>query len=322
MTTRRPPAILRGNIRLTGFQRISHGAFREVVEGLEPFDEFLLDLKVWQLVLPAGAAFTHLTAAALLGWHTPTLPEHLPVFAVVGQGDPRPRRPGLLCSRVLRPAPPRLVHGLPVEPVDQILLRLARDLGHLDLVVIIDSARRLGHITPAAMARVLNSRRPGVRNLRAAWEASTAKSQSAGETVLRLFDECMEVPVEPQALLHDEAGNVVGQADLLVVGTKQLHEYDGAVHRRKDQHRVDLRRERGLARAGYQRRGFTLDDLLNHPAVTMHEVDRDLERGHVMARLRAWRALVDNSLYSEPGRRRLVQRWNRQMGVTDWSRTA
>ena len=137
-----------------------------------------------------------------------------------------------------------------------------------------------------------------------------------------MFDECMEVPVEPQAPVRDEAGNVVGVADLLVVGTRLLHEYDGEHHRKPLQQRVDLRRSRGLAQTAYDRRGFTLDDLLNHPAVLMHEVDRDLGRSHRLARLHRWRRLVAASLYEEPGRRRVMNRWQRQMGVVEWSGTA
>ena len=105
-------------------------------------------------------------------------------------------------------------------------------------------------------------------------------------------------------------------------GTRRLHEYDGAVHRDGAQHRNDLRRERGLAGSDYERRGFTLDDLLNHPLVAMHEIDRELGRPHSSPGVTRWRRLVENSLYSEVGRRRVLNRWQRQMGVVDWSRTA
>jgi hypothetical protein len=54
----------------------------------------------------------------------------------------------------------------------------------------------------------------------------------------------------------------------------------------------------------------------------MHEIDRELGRPHKLARLTRWRRLVENSLYSEVGRRRVLNRWQRQMGVVDWSRTA
>jgi hypothetical protein len=98
--------------------------------------------------------------------------------------------------------------------------------------------------------------------------------------------------------------------------------YDGEHHRGKDQHRTDLRRERGWVGTPYLRRGFTLDDLLNHPAVVMHEIDRSLGRSHRASRLRRWRRLVGNSLYSGQGRERVMNRWRRQQGIIDWAGTA
>ena len=315
---------MRGHIREAGVLRVAHGLFRPCPEETDPDpdEEFRRDLEAWLLVLPGDARFTHVTAARLRGWQVPQLPEQVPVFAAVDARSGRPRRRGLLCSRLVGPTPPEVVTGLPVEPAEEILLRAARDLGLIDLTIMADSARRLGHVDDEAMATLLDSRRPGVRRLREAWRRSTPKAESAGETVLRLFDECMEIPVEPQVSLRDKAGNVVGVADLLVVGTNMLHEYDGAHHRDRQQQRVDLRRGRGLAQTAYDRRGFTLDDLLNHPAVLMHELDRDLGRTHRMMRLSRWRKLVRASLYSEEGRRRVMNRWQREMGIVEWSGTA
>ena len=318
-----PPehAPVRGEIRQAGFLRVGHGLFRPLIPGLDEDQEFRRDLEAWLLVLPEEAVFTHVTAARLLGWQLPALPEQVPVFAAVVNDESRPRRPGLICSRLVRPHEPGDV-GLPVDRPEEILLRAARDLGTLDLVVMIDSARRLGHIDEKRMKAILDSRRPGVRVLRAAWNMSSDRAESGPETLLRIFHEAIDVDVEPQAVLFDADGQVIGRADLLVKGTKRLHEYDGAVHRDGTQHRTDLRRERGLAGSDYERRGFTLDDLLNHALVVMHELDRELGRPHKLARLTRWRRLVENSLYSEVGRRRVLNRWQRQMGVVDWSRTA
>lgn len=314
-----PP--VRGHIRRADHRRVSHGLFLRIDPDADPEsdEETLRDLHAWLLVLPPGAAFTHLTGAWLRGWQLPTLPVEVPVFAAVGRTDPRPRRSGLICSRLARSRSVATVRDLPVEPAAEVLLRAARDLGLLDLVVLVDSARRRRDVRDADMQELLSSRRPGVRLLREAWRLSCAKADSAGESVLRLFHVAMDVEVEPQAVLHDEAGNVVGQADLLVVGTRHLHEYDGAHHRAKKQQRTDLRRGRGLSQWGYDRRGFTLDDLLNHPAVAMHELDRELERAHGRHRLERWRLWLGQSLYCDTGRRRLVNRWRRQMGIVEWA---
>lgn len=322
MTGSDPHAPIRGHIRQVGFRRVAHGLFLPIKPDPEPDDEFRRDLRAWLMVLPQGARFTHVTAARLLGWQLPNLPEQVPVFAAVDQSETRPRRPGLICSRLVSDRPRTVVKELPIDPPEEILLRAARDLGLLDLLILVDSARRLGHVDEGAMTELMSGVRPGVRALRAAWALSSRRAESAGETILRLFDATLEVPVEPQAELSDEAGNFVAKVDLLVIGTAQVHEYDGAHHRGKRQHRIDLRRDRGLGRAGYERRGFTLDDLVNQPAVTMHEIDRDLGRAHDVGRLEAWRRILGNSLYAPAGRRRVMNRWQRQMGVTDWSRTA
>jgi hypothetical protein len=318
---------IRGNVRRAGFRRVAHGVFRRRVEGLSADEEFERDLRAWLLVLPDSAVFTHLTGARCLGWRLPPLPEGVPVFAAVHGGECHARRPGLICSRLVAGDDGATGHlvvgaGIPVDWAEEILLRCARDLGHLDLVAMLDSAIASGDVDRHRMEKILASRRPGVRALGAAWAAADPRAESGGETLLRLFHSAMQVPVEPQVDVVDGSGHYVGRADLLVTGTVNIHEYDGAGHRDKRQHRADLRRERRLAGTPYVRRGFTLDDLLNHPGVTMHELDRMLGRSHQQRRLQRWRRLVDHSMYSPEGRSRLMNRWRREMGVVDWSRTA
>jgi very-short-patch-repair endonuclease len=182
----------------------------------------------------------------------------------------------------------------------------------------VDSALALGDLDVERLEALLGSGRPGVRALRKAFEASDRKAESAGATVLRLFHLALEIAVESQVDLYGPDGAFVCRADLLVVGTREVHEYDGAGHRGKDRHRADLRRERRLAGASYRRRGFTLDDLVNHPGVAMHEIDAALHRAHEPERLRGWRRMIEGSLYSEAGRSRVLNRWRREMGVVDW----
>jgi hypothetical protein len=312
----------RGEIRLAKWRRVSHGLGLVKMTGLSDQEEWHRDLRAYLLVLPPGAVFTHLTGAQLLGWDLPRLPEQVPVFAAVTGNVSRPRRHGLICSRLVERGDPVFRHGLPVEQAEEILLRAARDLSLLDLLILLESALRLGHIEHDRMTALLASRRPGVRMLREAWNRATGKSDSGGETVLQAFHRTMEVPFRPQADIYDERGQLIARADLHVLGTNYLHEYDGEHHRRKDQQKIDLRRERGLAASSYIRKGFVLDDLLNHPVVVMHEIDDALGRPHDLGRLRRWRRLVDNSLYSETGRARVMNRWRRLGGLRDWSGSA
>ena len=301
---------------------MSHGLYLPRLPNDDPPAELRRELAAWLLVLPESARFTHVTGARLLGWRLPQLPEQVPVFVAVAQRDARPRRPGLICSRLVGEPRATRVAGVPVEVPEEILLRAARDLGVLDLVVMVDSALERGDLDPARLGEVLASRRPGVRVLRQAYALASSRSESAGESLLRVFHHVIEVPVQAQVDLHDDGGHPVGRADLLVTGTGRVHEYDGRHHRDARQHRTDLRRERAWAGTTYRRAGYTLDDLLNHPAATMHEMDRALGRPHRAGRIERWRALVRDSLYDGTGRSRVLNRWRRDSGATGWPRSA
>jgi hypothetical protein len=310
---------IRGHVRASGHDRVNHGLFLPTVEEGDPEHQWHRELHAWQQVMPDSARFTHVTGVRLYRWAEPKLPEQVPVFAAIDVGDPRPRREGLICSRLTRTAGTNIRQGFPVEDPEEVLLRCARDLGVLDLVILVDSALRLGDLDVARMEALLKTRRPGVRVLASAYKLSCQKRESAMESVLGVFHAAMEIVVDVQVEIHDDDGRLLGRVDSLVRGTDQVHEYDGGVHRDKVQHRADLRRERSWSNTSYRRKGYSLDDLLNHAAVVMHEMDRDLGRPHVQQRLDRWRTLIRESLYDEPGRARIVNRWRRAMGVVQWS---
>ncbi len=315
-------APLRGEIRQAGFRRISHGLYQPMRRGLDQHTETLRDLAAWRLVLPPDAVFTHVTAAELYGWWLPRMPEFVPVFAAADLKSNRPRRPGLIVSRLDREGAPLTRSDLPVDSAEEVLLRAARDLGLLDLVVMLDSALRLEDVHPPALAEVCASRRPGVRRLRVACSVADGRSESPWETLLRLFHVLAGVDVLPQQNLLDDAGRFVARADLLVCGTNFVHEYDGGHHLDKAQQGRDLRRARRLLETPYVRRGYTGDDLLRQPLVTLQELDRALGRPHRPGRLGPWRRWVADSTHSSAGRRRLQNRWLKVNGIADWSQTA
>ncbi len=309
----------RGEVRTAGHRRVSFGLYRSATDG-DDWSELLRDLQAFRLVLPEGAAFTHVTGARLRGWDLPQLPEQVPVFASVAGNGPRPRRPGLLVSRLRSEAPHEVRHGLPVAAAEEILLRASRDLGVLDIAIMLTSALRLGDLDRQRLEDLLASCRPGVRRVRAAWHLSDERCESPGEVLLKTFHDVCDVLVEPQVELFDDSGLSLGRADLLLTGTRSVHEYDGAHHRDKQQHRTDLRRERGFS-PHYERRGFTLDDLVNHPLTVMHELDRLLDRPHHRRRLHRWRSLLDSSCYRDTTREHLHMRWQRLTGHVEWHPT-
>ena len=309
-------APLRGRFRSPSYRRVSHGLILRQAH-LPSRDEQLRDLGAWQLVLPHDGVFTHVTAAWLYEWWLPPLPEHVPIFAATAART-RPRRAGLVCSRHDQVADGVVRLGLAVDRPDEVLLRAARDLAVLDLVVLIDCALARGDARRTDIERLAYSGRPGSRRLRAALELSDSRSESAWETLLRVFHRAADVDVEPQATVRDERGSFVARADLLVIATGDLHEYDGQVHDQAPQRTRDLRRLRRLHEVGRTRRGFTAPDLVGQPAVTMHELDRVLGRPHDPRRLERWLILLEQSCFSSRGRARLQNRWftNRH-----WSQT-
>ena len=317
---------IRGQIRVTGFRRVSHGLYLPLIQQADLRREWLRDLDAWRLVLPADAAFTHVTAAALYGWWLPQLPDYVPVFAATDVTGSRPRRPGLICSRLDRAAQadraPVVRHGQPVDLPEEVLLRAARDLAMLDLVPLVDSALRSGDTTAERLRRFCETPRPGVRRLRLAVSLADPRAESPWETVLRIFHVLAGIEVEPQVELFDAEGTFLARVDLLVTGTDNVHEYDGADHRQRDRQRNDLRRERRLAGTPYVRRGFTSEDLVRHPLVMLAEIDRALGRRHRPSRVHLWRRWVSEATLSTDGRKRLVNRWMRLSGITDWSQTA
>jgi len=316
-------APIRGNIRAPGFRRVSHGLYLPTGTSGEARHEQLRDLGAWQLVLPPDAVFTHVTAADLCGWWLPKLPRSVPVFAATTIHGNIPRRAGLICSRLTRSSVIGIADGLPVDSPYEILLRAARDLGLIDLVVMLDSALRFGHVEPDKLDEYCHSGRPGSRLLRNAVALSDPRSESAWETMLRLFHEAVAIDVEPQYDIEDDAGRFAARVDLWVKGTPFVHEYDGDEHEKAPRRKADLRRARRLLDAGAERRGYVADDLLNHPRAMLQEMDRELGRPHRPARLRRWYAWLRESSYSMAGRRRLQNRWLKVTGRgTDWGRTA
>lgn len=256
--------------------------------------------------LHRGAGFTHVTAAKLRGWWLPPLPHGLPDFAAQNARN-RPRRSEL---RMIRTTPePEIsrLRGLPIVASIEVLLALARHFGLLDVVVFLDSALHLGDVKPDELGVALGARRHGVRRLRAAALMADPRSESAFETLLRVFHLVCDARVVPQHELWVD-GRLVARGDLLLSGTQTFHEYDGAVHRDRAQHRSDLRRERDIVDAGWVRRGYTDREVLLRPVEILRDIDRALRRRHDPERLQAWYALLRESCFTPAGRSALLGR--------------
>jgi very-short-patch-repair endonuclease len=288
---------------------LSHGLYVPKAPTRTLVDE----LQAWSLVLPATAAFTHLTAAELKGWWLPEAPPH-PVFAAMRKDDPRPRRGGLYVCRHPKPYPMTITaEGLKITTPAETLLACARDLGILDVVIMGDCALRVGDVTLTELKIAAGQRRRGAPKLRRIIPLLYKRSELAWESVMRVLHVAAEIPVEVQHEIFDECGRFLARVDLLIKGTRRIHEYDGAVHREAEMHQSDLKRDRNLILDDWQRLGFTSSHLRNEGATIIRSVDMLLGRPWDSRRLQAWEELLNESMFRRPGRVRALRKWSRAL---------
>lgn len=287
--------------------RLGHGV--SIPAGLAPEAAFAAGLEAWADVLPRSAAFTSLTAARAHGLWLPPLPGRTPWFIEMARDrhESVPVRPEL---HVTRPATLPALDGR-LMPVPETLLACARDCALLDVVVLVDSALHLGLVGADALDEVAGRRRRGAPRLRQALALADGRSESPWESLLRVLHVTAGIDVEPQAVIVDAAGRFVARADLLLTGTRTLHEYDGPDHRTPDGQARDLGRDRRLLSAGHVRRGFVAKDLTRHPQLVIEEACQAVGVPFSVDRVMPWLVMVADSLFSPSGTRAAVKRWLR-----------
>jgi very-short-patch-repair endonuclease len=227
---------------------------------------------------------------------------------------PRPRRSGLYICRHPKPFPMIFTAGgLKITAPAETLLACSRDLGILDVVILADSALRQGDVTLTELKIAANQRRRGAPRLRRVIPLLDRRSESAWESVMRVLHVAADIPVEPQHEIFDEYGRFVARVDLLIKGTRRIHEYDGAGHREADTHQKDLKRDRHLILDDWQRLGFTSVHPRNEGAAIIRSIDTLLGRPWDNRRLQAWEELLNESMFRRPGRTRALRRWSRAL---------
>jgi hypothetical protein len=293
----------RGSARSKHWERLSHGLY--VLRDSRLLEN---DLAAWSLLLPPSACFTSLTAAELRGWWRPWPVPH-PIFVSPLRDAPHPQRPGLFVTRHPGPIDSEMINGVRVASAAETVLGAARDLSLLDLVILGDCALHFGDCTLDQLSLAAAQRRRGAPRLRAAIALLDKRSESPWESVLRVLHVAAEVDVEPQRKIYDQWGHFVARADLWVVGTRRIHEYDGEKHREREAHRADLMRDRRLIEINMQRVGFTSPQLLHEGGSIIAGLDRLLGRTWDPGRLARWEGLLDDSLLRQSGRAEAMRRW-------------
>jgi len=261
-------------------------------------------------VMPRDAVATHMTAAALRGW---ALPRGLDVPVIVcTDGDaPHLDRRGVYVRRCAIPPRHRTsLDGVAIASAEWTVVELAETLSLLDLVTVIDSALAAGDTTLPHLREALVPGRRGVRTLRRALLYSDGRSESAGESALRLVHTLSGIDVDSQVELRDRDGTLVLRLDLRVRGTSYAPEFDGADHRDPRTHRRDLRRERSLHGWGIQRAGWTFVEICRQPEEIVRMASEALGRPGAFNAADA-RAAVSASSLTVDGMRALERRMAR-----------
>lgn len=264
-----------------------------------------------QLALPDDAVFTHLTSAALRRWRLPSVHE-VPIIAVTDADWAHLNRRGVYVRRCDVPRHHRSrLSGVRIASPEWTIVELAEDLGLIDLTAVVDGVLHDGDTTVERLGDAIVPGRRGARTLRRALALADPLSESWWESVLRLAHQLCGLPVRSQVEVRDQLGRFVARTDLQIVGTVRHPEYDGGEHRVRDRHRRDLEREKGLARLGQQRYGYTSVELVDTPLQVVRDAEDALGLSHETSRAKLWLHELDRSSISRPGRARLERRLNR-----------
>lgn len=269
---------------------VEHGLLRRVLQGVyaaaQAPDSVASRAQALLLVITPGTVVTDRTAGWLHG--TPVLKRgaHLvaPPLDVATSADTRMRRPGVDGRRRrLRRRDVTVLHGVPVTTP----LRTACDLGRLlwrfDALAALDAFLRLGvdhEVLLLEATRFAGYR--GVRQLRALGPVADGRSESPGESALRLH--WLDAGLPPPGLQHEvegDDGRTWFRLDLADPRVRYAAEYDGVqFHSSPGDRRYDGARRTWLrTERNWHLDVFTKQDVYESRTI----VDR-LRSGHRQAR--------------------------------------
>jgi hypothetical protein len=258
--------VTRGQLRGPSYHRLGSGIYHWV--GLKESPQLRLTAVARRL--PAGAAFSGLTAAWLHGLDVaPCDPIEVTLPEPVGSG----RRAGAAVRRAALAVDEIVLRRrLPTTSA----LRTAVDLGGRNpLTEGVVAADLFLHAELVSVAVLRNyvadhPRAKGIARLRRVLDLAEPKAESPMETRLRMLLVLAGLPrPEVQVTVHDDHGRFLGRPDLLYRQQGLAIEYDGGNHR--DRMVDDNRRQNGLVGAGFRLLRFTAADVYGTPdTVAMH----------------------------------------------------
>ncbi len=208
----------------------------------------------WAALRPAGGGY--------FDGRDPADLRELPVPLLVPADRKLRARAGILVIR--RPVDPgdtTLLHGIPCARPERAICDEVRRLRELrGAVRVLDMAYAARVTTPARLGGHLrrNPGTHGIRLVRRAFDLADPRSRSPQEVDLRLIWQLDAGLPRPRMNwpVADDGGRYLGKPDLLCPELGVYGEFDGADHRSKRRHRIDVRRHEDFRRVGLE--GFVL----------------------------------------------------------------
>lgn len=240
--------ITRGRLRGPRYLRLAHGLVVELDDAIDEVER----LRLLARALPADAAFSHATAAALLG-----APVDLPPRPHVALTPRRvlPQHAGLVVHRrLLEPDDVVRHRGLRLTAGPQTFLDMAARLPPDELVAVGDALWRGGHLDRRRLDDRLAraDRVRGVVRARAVAPLLSPLSASRPESLVRYWLVVSDLPDPvPQLPVRDQRGRVVAHGDLGYPEWKVLLEYEGRQHAEADQFGRDVDRYSLMGAGGW-----------------------------------------------------------------------
>jgi very-short-patch-repair endonuclease len=287
-TALRPQELMRGpfsidEARAAGLGRrsLEGASWRRIAPGIYIWSalakEPIHKIEAARRRLPAGAAFSRMTAAWLHGLDvTPCDPIEVSVPLHAGVSG----RAGIVVYRSsLAPGDVVQVRGMPATSMVRTIADLCVKLSLVEAVVIADAAlhQRRVRLEDLRSWAASNPRRHGIRAMRRVIELVEPKAESAMESRLRMLLVLAGLPrPRAQVSIHDESGRFAGRPDLYYDRHRLGIEYDGAVHR--ESLAKDNRRQNRLLNAGVRLLRFTAADVVGDPDSVVTQVRAILSR--------------------------------------------
>jgi very-short-patch-repair endonuclease len=259
--------VMRGQLRGSCYRRLGAGLYRWI--GLSESPHVIL--RAMAKRLPAGAAFSGLTAAWLHGLEVRPCD---PIEVTMPEPTGSSRRSGASVRRNVLAADQIVTRrGLPTTSA----LRTVVDIGGRDPLtegVVAADLFLHARLVGIAQLRAYVADHPGTKGiarLRRVVRLAEPKAESAMETRLRMLLVLAGLPrPEVQVPIRDAGGQLLGRPDLLYRSQCLAIEFDGGNHR--DRLVENNRRQNGLVGAGFRLLRFTATDVYGTPDAVVAQV--------------------------------------------------